>query len=246
MKSLPRVFLLILPFLLLGLPANKAAVQQAADWQALAQFGTPTPTPATPSPTPTPAPKASISQPQAGQPVQGNVQISGSSAIDGFQSAELAFAYHDDPTGTWFLIAGSEVPVDGGVLGTWDTTTITDGDYDLRLAVRRSDGSGSQATVAGVRVRNYTPVETDTPTPQHPAAAGQATSAPQEAPASEPAPTATLAIAGEEQPPAATPLPPNPAQLSFVDVLLTLGKGVLAIMGVFVLIGVYGMIRRRK
>ena len=237
MRSLPRVFLLILPFLLLCLPTGKAG----------AQFGTPTPTPLTPTPTASPAPKAAITQPQAGQPVQGNVQISGSSAIDGFQSAELAFAYHDDPTGTWFLIAQSDAPVEGGVLGAWDTTTITDGDYDLRLSVRRGDGSQSQATVAGVRVRNYTPVETDTPTPQQPPAAGQqATPAPQEEPTSGPAPTATLAAAGAALPAAATPLPPNPAQLSLGDVLRTLGKGVLAIMGVFVLIGVYGMIRRRK
>ncbi len=89
-------------------------------------------------------------------------------AASGFSSAELLFSYADNPTGTWFLIQSiSELPVDGP-LAQWDTTTISDGSYTLRLVIRLADGSEIEQSVAGLRVRNYTPIETETPTPSTP------------------------------------------------------------------------------
>ncbi|MEJ5225563.1 MAG: hypothetical protein WHV44_13990, partial [Anaerolineales bacterium] len=59
---------------------------------------------------PTPNPLAAIAAPQAGQTLQGQVRITGSAAVTGFAAYEVAFAYADDPTGTWFLIQRGETP----------------------------------------------------------------------------------------------------------------------------------------
>jgi hypothetical protein len=77
---------------------------------------------------------------------------------------EVSFAYGSDAGRTWFLIQESQQPVSGGALATWDTTTLTDGDYDLRLLVSLKDGTQQQVVVKGLRVRNYTPVEASSPT----------------------------------------------------------------------------------
>jgi hypothetical protein len=106
----------------------------------------------------------SIVNPAEGQALQGVVQIIGSTNVDGFLSAELAFAYADDVTGTWFLIASPAAPVTSGLLAEWDTSSITDAAYVLRLRVFRQDGSSLETRVTGLRVRNYLPVETPTPT----------------------------------------------------------------------------------
>src|SRR5512143_2183563 len=71
--------------------------------------------------TATPVPVAILS-PLPGQALQGNVSISGNTAIAGFRSAELDFGYSGDATNTWFLIAESEETVDNDVLAQWDTT----------------------------------------------------------------------------------------------------------------------------
>ena len=85
-----------------------------------------------------------------------------------FQSVELTFAYANNPTKTWFLIYQGITPVMNGPLAAWDTSMITDGDYDLRMVITFLDGSQQTVEAAGVRVRNYSPVETDTPTPATP------------------------------------------------------------------------------
>ena len=204
----------------------------------LAQGETPSP------PTETPAAavgKPDIRSPLPGQALQGTVPISGTTAITGFQSAEIDFAYSDNPLDTWFLITQSQTPVDNGELAQWDTTTITDGVYSLRLTVTLSDGSQQTATINGLRVRNYTPIETDTPTPVTPTATP--------VPGDTVVPTITPTPTTTPIPPTATPLPPNPAQLSTTDILGSAGRGALAILGFFVLIGFYRSIRsisRRK
>jgi hypothetical protein len=164
------------------------------------------------------------------------VSISGNNAIDGFQSSELFFGYANNPTDTWFLITRNDQPVKDGELAQWDTTTITDGNYTLRLIVSFSDGTQSVATVPNVRVRNYSPIETDTPTPITPTA----TQVPGDMPISTITPTATIT----PKPPTPTPLPTNPAELSSANIIAGVGKGALATMGLFILLGLYITIRR--
>lgn len=175
-----------------------------------------------------------IRSPGPGQAVQGVVPILGSTAVDGFVSMEVAFAYAGHASETWFLIAESQEPVFDGILAEWDTTTISDGNYMLRLSVFLAGGTRQDVTLDGVRVRNYSPVETDTPTPI-PTSTPPAT----QAPAPSATPTLTLTPTQTPVPHTATPLPTNPAQVPPGAALINLGKGALAVIGVFAGLGAY-------
>ena len=91
----------------------------------------------------------------------------------------------------------------------------------------------STTVVKGLRVRNYTPIETSTPTPVTPTA----TLLPGELPTATPTPPTY-------HHPHPTALPPNPAGLVPGDVAFSLGKGALGVAGFFALMGVYGLVRR--
>jgi len=105
-----------------------------------------------------------ILSPEQGAALQGVVTVKGTSYVSGFVYSELAFGYAGDSTGTWFIIASSSQAVYQNDLAIWDTTTITDGNYILRLRVFLSDGRHLDSIVPALRVRNYTPIETPTPT----------------------------------------------------------------------------------
>ena len=169
-----------------------------------------------------------IVAPRPGDVLQGVVTIAGSSDFTGFVSAEVSFTYADDPTGTWFLIAMNSQPVFNDRLAIWDTTVITDGDYVLRLRVYLTDGSSGEALVSGLRVRNYTPVETPTPMAL----------APEATPLSTITPTATPF-------PTPTALPRNPAALAPTDVAASILYGGLAAILTFVIVGIYLWLRRK-
>jgi hypothetical protein len=79
--------------------------------------------------------EAVIRAPTDGQAVQGGVILLGSTGMEGFLSYEVDFTYANNPPQTWFLVQESAVPVQDGILAVWDTTTITDGEYSLRLKV---------------------------------------------------------------------------------------------------------------
>ena len=106
-----------------------------------------------------------ITAPTSGTPLQGMVSIEGSTLVDSAISWEVTFGYANDSTGSWFLIAEGEEQVTRGELTQWDTTTITDGDYNLRLTVYLQGGRREHYVVNDLRVRNYSPIETITPTP---------------------------------------------------------------------------------
>jgi hypothetical protein len=194
--------------------------------------GTPAPAVATE------APQIVVSAPVDGQAVIGNVQIRGSTQVTGFVSAELTFAYSDNPTNTWFLIATSTEPVRNGTLAEWDTSTITDGQYDLQLVVTRQEGDALIYTVKDLRVRNYTPIETETPTPVTPTATPL--------PGDTPVPTSTPTPTETPIPPTATRLPPNPVQVTRQDFALSLGKGVAIAAGAFALLGIYASLKNLR
>ena len=181
--------------------------------------------------TPTP-PQLSLTSPLPGQALRGSVPILGNTAVQGFRSAELVFGYRNDSTGTWFLIQEISEPVVEAQLAQWDTSIISDGEYTLRLLVILEDGSQVTVDVPDLRVRNYTPVETDTPAP---------TATP--APGDTPVPTDTPTPSDTPIPPTVTPLPTNPAQMNPEDIRLSLGKGALVAVGLFALLGLYQAIR---
>lgn len=170
-----------------------------------------------------------LDQPLPGQALQGVVSLAGSTALEGFAAAQIEFRYENDPAQTWFLIQDQIPAVESGVLASWDTTTISDGIYHLRLRVTKSDGSETAYEVAGVRVRNYTLIETDTP-----AAAANATLAPSAMP------TAT-AVSVSHTP---TPQPPNPASVTNGDLRSSVTFGLAVIFGLFILFAIYLGVRR--
>ena len=45
----------------------------------------------------------------------------------------------------------------------WDTSQITDGEYDLRVVAEYNGGAAIYELVTNLRIRNYSPVETATP-----------------------------------------------------------------------------------
>jgi len=103
-----------------------------------------------------------IDYPKEGSIMQGVVLVSGSSDLNGFQSVEVSFRYsvENDLEGNWFLIQKSFDPIHQDTLAVWDTTTIADGNYDLRMLVYLEDGRQSEVIVKNLRVRNYSPIET--------------------------------------------------------------------------------------
>lgn len=192
----------------------------------IAQPGDPTITPPAMTQT-TPPGGPTITTPLPGDVLQGTLEVVGSSDITGFVSAELTFSYVDDPTGTWFLITMLNQPVLNQVLATWDTSNITDGNYNLRLRVFLTDGNIIDILVSNLRVRNYTPVETPTPAPTVP----QATLLP----------TITLTPTPFPTP---TDLPHNLAVLSPIDVSSSIMYGGLAACLLFIIVGIYLWLRR--
>ncbi|MBI5935861.1 MAG: hypothetical protein HY867_19320 [Chloroflexi bacterium] len=172
-----------------------------------------------------------IAAPASGETLSGLVNVMGTSAADGFASAELSFAFASDSTSTWFLIYQTASPVTDGLLAAWDTTLVTDGDYHLRLRVILQDGSILESLVTGLRIRNQLPTETPTPTyTAEPTATTEfippSTPLP---PTPQPAPTSTRL-------PTPTPLPPNPATVSESQIYVFLFRAVLVTLLAFILI----------
>ena len=178
-----------------------------------------------------------ITSPESGQVVQGTVVFTGTVTLLGFSSYELAFAYDDDPTQTWFSIMTSKIPVYDGELGTWDTTTLTDGNYTVWLQVFLLDGTVQDTTVTRLRVRNYTPVPTDTPEP---------TSTPVSPLVSVPTAQLLIPAVATASPslPTPTPFPPNPVGLDTPAISSALGRGALWVLLIFLGFGLILRLRR--
>lgn len=182
----------------------------------------------------TPEIQVMILSPSPGQALQGTILIFGEINLEGPLSVELSFTYSDDPRETWFLIHEIEDSVPGEINFEWDTTTITDGQYTLRLLVR-TDQDQTIALVPGLRVRNYSAIETNTPDP---------TSTP--APADTHAPISTATSTLTPVPFTPTPLPPNPAQIDTRDIGMSIGKGGIVVFSLFAILGIYTYIRNRS
>jgi hypothetical protein len=108
---------------------------------------------------------AEIIYPQSGEAIFGLVTIEGSAAHPSFVAYELSFAHQPNTSDTWFpIMQPFNTPVTEGKLGIWDTTIITDGNYQLRLRVWLKSGNVLEAFVSDLRIRNIIPTETPTVT----------------------------------------------------------------------------------
>ena len=177
-----------------------------------------------------------ISSPAAGETLRGQVTVTGTLDISSFASARLEFGYAPNPTDTWFTIQAFSEPVVNSTLAVWDTRSITDGDYILRLRVDFEDGTFQEATVP-VKVGNDV---LPTPIPPTP------TFTPEAAAVLVPTPFLLAASPTPTEVPRPTPtaLPANPASLRQNEIYVSLSRGALVILGLFVLAGLIIRVRR--
>ena len=148
---------------------------------------------------PLPQGQAIITFPTSGSTVSGEVQITGIANHPSILSYEVHYASGAEATaGTqWILLTHVDnTAVQDGVLATWNTTTLPDGQYSLALTVKgRDDSFNYQQIVTHLTVSNAQPVAVPTAVQPTPA----------------PMPTAvigpTVTPVTVEQPPTATPQP---------------------------------------
>lgn len=77
-------------------------------------------------------PNVTISSPKSNTYVGGTLNIIGSAADTHFRGYELYYRQGESPS-SWNLIKESSSAVDNSILGSWDTTKVTDGTYTLKL-----------------------------------------------------------------------------------------------------------------
>ncbi|MCX8061836.1 MAG: hypothetical protein N3D16_04585, partial [Anaerolineales bacterium] len=111
----------------------------------------------------------------------------------------------------------------------WDTSGITDNTYQLRLTVITKDNQKHVYMVEGLRVRNYTPIETDTPQPGQQAQTES---------------TATLEPTRAVNTP--TPLPTNPLTLREGDLTQSALKGIGIVVILFLLGTLMAVLRNKS
>ncbi|MBC7814065.1 MAG: hypothetical protein H7175_23125, partial [Burkholderiales bacterium] len=117
----------------------------------------------------TPQPTINVTQPTEGQTVLGVVQVTGIVSAQNFSRYQLEVASAAAPT-SFTIVDGpytTQQTVNGAVLGSWDTRSLANGPYILRIAVFANDG-GFAYFNRSVTVNNPLPTATPTfipPTP---------------------------------------------------------------------------------
>lgn len=174
--------------------------------------------------------------PREGQALLGVEVIEGKIRGDDFRSGAVRFSYAGGGLRdrTWFYLADIEPEVEDSAQTSfrieWDTTQLTDGNYDLRIVAEYEGGSAIYELIQNLRIRNYSPVETLTPAPA------------QEGTTLEFTPTASGTPAPRSTP---TPLPVNPAVVASDQLYGTLQVSAITVAGIFFLGMIYWYFRKR-
>ncbi len=193
-------------------------------------------------------PAVQITSPEMGAEVRGLVPIIGSASVSPFQFYKVEYGVGPSPA-NWAVIGSlRESPVINGQLEVWDTNTVPDGVYTLRLQAVKTDGNFEEFVVRGVVVANTSPTSTPTPeATETPVGQDRFAASPTPRPAE---PTATPRIITPQGPlSGATPTPTLsvPSQSAFPvdpegwDQAFLLGAASMGI--VFVLLGLIFAIR---
>lgn len=116
---------------------------------------------AQPTPTTTPNPQAQITFPPPVYTVRGQFPVLGTAALEGQSNFFIEFRPIDGALaagageGVFFpAVLPNTTPVFNSLLGTWDTTLVPDGLYELRLTVNLTGGSPVTHLVTPLRVEN--------------------------------------------------------------------------------------------
>jgi hypothetical protein len=181
------------------------------------------------------SPPIAITSPAANEVLRGQVTVTGTLDVVTFASAQLDFAYADNPTNTWFIIQTFSQPMFDSTLAVWDTTSITDGAYVLRLRVNFEDGTFQEVTVPIQIGNDAAPTPTLAPTVT-----------PEEITVLVPTPFLLAASPTPTEQPRPTPtaLPSNPVSLEQNEIYASLGRGALVILGLFALASLILRVRR--
>jgi hypothetical protein len=165
-------------------------------------------------------PKPVIAQPEQDAAVRGVVQLVGSAVHPQFQRYELYYAPWPVPSDqAWIFIGDAhfqQQPL--GLLGTWDSRSVPDGAYGLRVRVVKQDGNYYDSEPRRVLVANARALPTATPIATEEAPTAEPTTLPTALPA-----TATIVVeipAIQSPTPIATSAPkpsPTPGVSSGVD-----------------------------
>lgn len=93
-----------------------------------------------------------ITSPKPGDVVRGIVEITGTANVPNF----AFYKYEIAPMGTqnWAPVSADRSPVTNAKLGDWSTTSLTNGDYFLRLVITDNLGKELEPCVLAVRVLN--------------------------------------------------------------------------------------------
>jgi len=120
-------------------------------------------------------PRPTIVQPEQDAAVRGVVQLIGTAVHPQFQRYELYYAPWPVPSDQSWVFNGDAKyqPQPLGLLGTWDSRSVPDGAYALRVRVVKQDGNYLDSDPTRVLVVNTrplqepsaTPTETSTPEP---------------------------------------------------------------------------------
>jgi len=186
-----------------------------------------------------------ITSPRQNEAVRGMVTITGSARVNGFSSYEILYNYEKKKSDNWFLITSGNEMVIEDTLANWDTSTIADGDYRLRIRVLSKSGEETTATIDHVRIRNYTPVETLEPsaTPKPVIKIITATQSGAQLIQTNPdIESATLTA----KTPTPEGIPDNPVKMELPDFTRSLVYGALATVLLFLLLLFYKIIKNIK
>jgi len=141
----PTVDLLATPTITLAVEASEESVDVS---------GTPMPTVQAESEGCIPG-AIEILSPEDGETVSGMVEVLGTANIPNFGFYKFEMAALGDTS--WLTIQAGETITTEGKLGYWDTTTLNQGDYFLRLVV--ADNQGKTLPPCAVKVRVIPPPE---------------------------------------------------------------------------------------
>ena len=165
-----------------------------------------------------------IQSPREGKALQGIEIIEGKIRGEGFTKGTIHFSYSDTQAQerTWFFLADIEGENQSSSQTAfeveWDTTKITDGNYDLRVVAEYSGGAAIFELVENLRIRNHSPVETATPGSALEGASDDLPLPPSDTP---------------EAKKTATPLPPNPVEVQAGDLHRVMLISGVVVAGVF-------------
>jgi hypothetical protein len=174
-----------------------------------------------------------ISSPKEGEILQGNIYIEGTISGSTFQFAEISFQYQDSQSSNWFQIGTIDTPIVDDTIVVWDTSTIADGIYRIRVVAHYENDRVQEAIINNLDIRNYTPLDT---VPNEEPETVQT-----DDPINQSLLTPTVTMIAVP-----TPMPQNEMVVSRTQFFLTLLQG--AIFGVLLLVAIviFVIIRRRK